>query len=161
MYNCTVALFNYNYHKFFDREEIRISSKKTSAFQEWCQMTPFMVVYALIYCDIFLLQRFLVCVSIVDFWFADILKFWYESMYMRLSCWSLNCKFISSVLHLYPPLLMISDFGGIIVHGWFCIIIVYIYIYWWALSFAIFLFMVMAFSFPTREFLLVFVVKLV
>ena len=43
-----------------------------------------------------------------------------------LSCWSLNCKFISSVLHLYPPLLMISDFGGIIVHGWFCIFTVYI-----------------------------------
>ena len=79
--------------------------------------------------DIFLLQRFLVCVSIVDFWFAVILKFWYKSLYVYeivLSCCSLNCKFISSVLHLYPPLLMISDFDGIIVHGWFCIFTVYI-----------------------------------
>lgn len=79
--------------------------------------------------DIFLLQRFLVCVSIVDFWFAVILKFWYKSLYVYeivLSCCSLNCKFISSVLHLYPPLLMISDFGGIIVHGWFRIFTVYI-----------------------------------
>ena len=63
----------------------------------------------------------ILCVSIVDFWFAVILKFWCKSLYVYeivLGC-SLNCKFISSVLHLYPPLLMISDFGGIIVHGWF------------------------------------------
>ena len=114
-------------------------------------MTPFMVVYALIYWDIFLLQRFLVCVSIVDFWFAVILKFWCKSLYVYeivLSCCSLNCKFISSVLHLYPPLLMISDFGGIIVHGW-------------ALSFVAFLFPVAAFSFLPREVPLVFVVRLV
>ena len=54
---------------------------------------------------------------------------WYKSLYVYeivLSCCSLNCKFISSVLHLYPPLLMISDFGGIIVHGWFRIFTVYI-----------------------------------
>ena len=54
---------------------------------------------------------------------------WYNSLYVYeivLSCCSLNCKFISSVLHLYPPLLMISDFGGRIVHGWFCIFTVYI-----------------------------------
>ena len=79
--------------------------------------------------DIFLLQRFLACVSIVDFWFAVILKFWCMSLYVYeivLSCCSLNCKFISSILHLYPPLLMISDFGGIIVHGWFRIFTVYI-----------------------------------
>ena len=80
LFNFTVALFNYNCHKFFYGEEIRISSKKTSTFQEWCQMTPFMVHYALIYCEIYFLQRFLVCVSIVDFWFAVILKFWYESI---------------------------------------------------------------------------------
>ena len=42
-----------------------------------------------------------------------------------LSC-SLNCKFISSVLHLYPPLLTTSDFGGIIVSGRFRIFTVYI-----------------------------------
>ena len=42
------------------------------------------------------------------------------------SCWSLNCKGISSVLHLYPPLLMIYDFGGIIMHGRFHIFTVYI-----------------------------------
>ena len=79
--------------------------------------------------DIFLLRRFLVRVSIVDFWFAVILKFWYKSLYVYeivLSCCSLNCKFISSVLHLYPPLLMISDFGGITVHGWFRIFTLYI-----------------------------------
>uniref|UniRef100_A0A8D1UZK8 Uncharacterized protein n=1 Tax=Sus scrofa TaxID=9823 RepID=A0A8D1UZK8_PIG len=34
-----------------------------------------------------------------------------------LSFWSLNFKCISSVLHLYLPLLTISGFGGIIVHG--------------------------------------------
>ena len=71
----------------------------------------------------------ILCVSIVDFWFAVILKFWCKSLYVYeivLSCCSLNCKFISSVLHLYPPLLMISDFGGIIVHGWFHIFTVYI-----------------------------------
>ena len=68
------------------------------------------------------------CLSIVDFWFAVILKFWYKGLYVYeivLSC-SLNCKFISGVLHLYPPLLMISDFGGIIVSGWFRIFTVYI-----------------------------------
>ena len=55
--------------------------------------------------DIFLFQRFLVCVSIVDFWFAVILKFWYKSLYVYeivLSCCSLNCKFISSVLEFIP-----------------------------------------------------------
>ena len=70
-----------------------------------------------------------VCVSIVDFWFAVILKFWYKSLYlyeMVLSCCCLNCKCISGVLHVYPPLLMISDFGGITVHGWFHIFTVYI-----------------------------------
>ena len=69
-----------------------------------------------------------VCVSMVDFWFAVILKFWYKSLStfeIVLSCCSLNCKCISSVLHLYPTLLMISDFGGTIVHGWFCIFTVY------------------------------------
>ena len=46
----------------------------------------------------------------------------YKSLHVYeivLSCCSLNCKFISSVLHLYPPRLMISEFGGIIVCGWF------------------------------------------
>ena len=68
-------------------------------------------------------------INCIDFWFAVILKFLYKSLYVYeivLSCCSLNCKFISSVLHLYPPLLMISDFGGIIVHGWFRIFTVYI-----------------------------------
>ena len=113
--------------------------------------------------DIFLLQRFLVCESIVDFWFAVILKFWYKSLYVYeivLSCWSLNCKCISSVLHLCPPLLTISDFGGIIVCGWFCIFTVYIPLLV-SLSFVVFLFPVVAFSFLPREAPLVFVVKLV
>ena len=43
-----------------------------------------------------------------------------------LSCWSLNCKCISSVLHVSPPLLTISDFGGIIVHG--CLLMFTVYI---------------------------------
>ena len=117
--------------------------------------------------DIFLLQRFLVCVSIVDFWFAVILEFWCKSLYVYeivLSCCSLNCKFSSSVLHLYPPLLMISDFGGILVVFWCMddfISLQYIYLYWWALSFVEFLFPVAIFSFLPREVPLVFVVRLV
>ena len=74
-------------------------------------------------------QRCLVCVSTVGFWFVGILKFWYESLYVCeivLSCCSLHCKFISSVLHLHPPLLLSSDLGGIIAHGWFRIFAVYI-----------------------------------
>ena len=112
--------------------------------------------------DIFLLQRFLVCVSIVDFWFAVILKFWYKSLYVYeivLSCCSLNCKFISGVPHLYPPLLMISEFDDTIACGWFCIFTVYI-----SLLVSLFicgtLFLVTYFSFPPREVPLVFVVKL-
>ena len=69
------------------------------------------------------------CINCRFFWFAVILKFWYKSLYVYeivLSRCSLNCKFISSVLHLYPPLLMISDFDGIIVHGWFHLFTVYI-----------------------------------
>ena len=132
LYYLIVQLHYYNYHKFFDGEEIRIRCKKTSAFQEWCQMTPFMVDYALIYYEIYFFSRdSLYCASIVDFWFAIILKFWCKSLYVYeivLSCWSLNCKVISSVLLLYPPLLMISDFGGIIVHGWFHILL-YMYLY--------------------------------
>ena len=82
--------------------------------------TMFSVVFELI---------FLVCVSNVDFWFAVILKFWYKSLYIYeivLSYYSLNCKCISSVLHLYPAPLMISDFCGIIVGVWFCIFTEYI-----------------------------------
>ena len=62
--------------------------------------------------------RFLVCSH------SEVLT--WVCMYMKLSCCSLNCRFISSVLHLYPPLLKISDFGGIIVHGWLCLYTVYI-----------------------------------
>ena len=53
---------------------------------------------------------------------------WYKSLYVYeivLSCCSLNCKCISSVLHLYPPLLMISDFGIIVV----CMISYLYYLY--------------------------------
>ena len=73
-------------------------------------MTIFSVVFELIF----------LCVSIVDFWFSVILKFCCKCLYVYeivLSYCSLNCTLISSVLHLYPPLLMISDFVGIIVHG--------------------------------------------
>ena len=52
------------------------------------------------------------CASVVDFWFVVTMKFWYRSQYIYtrlfLSCWSLNCKCISSILHLYAPLLTIS-----------------------------------------------------
>ena len=63
--------------------------------------------------------RFLVCS------YSEVL-IWVYIYEIVLSLWSLNCKFIPSVLHLYPPLLMISDFGSIIVHGWFRIFTVYI-----------------------------------
>ena len=76
-----------------------------------------------------------------------------------LSC-SLNCKFISSVLHLYPPLLMISGFVRIFVCGWIPTFSVYMP-FWWALSFAVFLFLVVPFSILPREVPSVFVVKLV
>ena len=69
------------------------------------------------------------CIFIVDFHFAFTMRFWYRNLHIYkivLSCWSLNCKYISSVLHLYPPLLTISDFGGIFVHGWFRIFSVYL-----------------------------------
>ena len=42
-----------------------------------------------------------------------------------LSCWSFNCKCISNVWHLYPPLLMISDFGSIFMCKWFSTFTVY------------------------------------
>ena len=77
---------------------------------------------------------YFVCVSIVDFWLAITLKFWHKNLHIYeivLSCWCVNCKCISSVLHLYPPLLMISDFGGIIECGWFCIFTVYIPLLIW------------------------------
>ena len=74
-----------------------------------------------------------------------------------LSCQSLNCKCVSSVLHLYPPLLMISDFGGIIVHGYFRIFTVYIPL---LVSLVVFLFPVAVFSFLPREVPLVFVARL-
>ena len=96
------------------------------------------------------------------FLFAVILKFWCKSLYVCeivLSCCSLNCEFISGVLHLYSPLLMISDFDGIIVHGF--VSLLYIYLSWWALSFVEFLFPVAVFSFLPREVPLVFVVRLV
>ena len=42
------------------------------------------------------------------------------SIYMMvLSFCSLNCKCISSILHLYPPLIKIDDFAIIFVCGWF------------------------------------------
>ena len=122
-------------------------------------MTPFMVDYALIYYEIYFFFRDSLFVYQLYFWFAVILKFWCKSLYVYeivLSCWSLNCKYISSVLHLYPPLLMISDFDGIIV-----ISLLYLYLYWWALSFVEFSFPVAVFSFLPREVPLVFAVRLV
>ena len=104
-----------------------------------------------------------VCVSIVDFWFAVIIKFWYRSQYIFkivLSCSSLNCKCISSILFLYPPLLTL-----LVLVAYLCmddfLSLLYACLYQWALSFVIFLFPVVAFSFPPREVLLVFVIKLV
>ena len=77
-----------------------------------------------------------------------------------LSYWSLNCKCISSVLHLYLPFLTISDFGSIIVHGWFRIFTVYMPLLM-NLVIVLFLFLVVAFSFLSGEVPLVFVVRLV
>ena len=68
-------------------------------------------------------------VSIIDFWFVVTMMFWYRNTHRHihihththiythtyiythkfvLSCLSLNCKCISSIPHLYPPLLMIA-----------------------------------------------------
>ena len=77
-----------------------------------------------------------------------------------LSCWSLNCKGISSVLHLFPPLLTISDFGGIVVCGLFPIFTVYIPLLVSLVICGIFV-LVVAFSSLPREVPLAFVVKLV
>ena len=85
-------------------------------------MTIFGVVFELVFLICLCINcRFLVCS------YSEVLI--EESIYIHefvLSCWSLNCKCISSVLHLYPRLLMISDFAGIIVHGLFHILTVYI-----------------------------------
>ena len=74
-------------------------------------MTIFSVVFEFIFLICLCINcRFLVCS------YSEVLI---EELYVYeivLSCYSLNCKCISSVLHLYPPLLMISDFGAIIVH---------------------------------------------
>ena len=77
-----------------------------------------------------------------------------------LSCCSLNCKFISSVLHLYPPLLMISDFGGMIIYGGCRIFTVYIPLLV-SLAMCGILVPVSVLSFLPREGPLVFVVRLV
>ena len=121
-YYWIVQLHYYNYHKFFG-EEIRIRCKKNSAFQEWCQMSPSWWIMHLF------TMRSISSPEIPCLCINCRFLVWYESLYVYeivLSCCSLNCKFISSVLHLYPPCLMISDFGGIIVHGWFHIFTVYI-----------------------------------
>ena len=50
------------------------------------------------------------------------MTFWYSSLQMYtvvLCCWSLNFKFISSIWHLYAPLLKIAGFDIIFVYGWF------------------------------------------
>ena len=108
--------------------------------------------------------EFLVCVSIVDFWFAVILKFWYKSLYVYeivLSCWSLNCKFIATGPAFVPT--SSHDF-------WFrwhncvrmilCLYCIYTFTgepcHLWC-----FRFLLEAFSFLPREVPLVFVVKLV
>ena len=47
---------------------------------------------------------FFKCVSLVDFWFVVPIRFWYNHMYrIGFGSWSLNCKCIFSILHLYPP----------------------------------------------------------
>ena len=64
---------------------------------------------------------FFVCVSIVDFWLVVTMKFQYSSLHVSktiLSCWSLNFKYISNILHLYP-LLTIAEFDIIFVCKWF------------------------------------------
>ena len=117
-------------------------------------MTVFSVVFELFFLCLCICCRFLVCS------YSEVLIGIYIFIYeIVLSCWSLNCKCISSVLHWYPPVLTISDFGGIIVHGWFFIFTLYIPLLW-ALSFVEFLFPEAAFSFLPREVPLVFVVIL-
>ena len=95
------------------------------------------------------------CLCINCIFGLQLFWFWCKSLYVYeivLSC-SLNCKFISSVLHLCPPLLMISDFGGIIMHGWFHIFTVYMPL---QVSLVIcgILFLVVTFFFCLEKFLL-------
>ena len=78
-----------------------------------------------LYLDYFFL---VVCLSVVDCWFAVTMKFRYRSLCIYkivLSCWSLNCKCLSTILLLYTPLLMISGFVSIFVCGWFPIFSIY------------------------------------
>ena len=55
--------------------------------------------------------------------------FWYRSLYKHntvLSCLSLNCKCISSIMHLFPPLLRIACFDVIYVCGWYSTFTIYL-----------------------------------
>ena len=49
-----------------------------------------------------------------------------------VSCWSLHCRCISTVLPLFPPLLMISGLGNISVCVDDFLPLLYICLYWWA-----------------------------
>ena len=90
-------------------------------------------------------------------WSFDIGVYIYTILF--LSCWSLNCKCISSIMHLYPFLITIAGFDIIFVCGRF--ILLYVCLYCWTFSFAIFLLLVVAFYFQSREFTLAFIAKLV
>ena len=67
------------------------------------------------------------------------------------NCWSLDWKCISSILHLYPFLLM---FFGLVAYLWVddFLLLPYVCLYWWAFSFIIFLLLVVAFSFHLKKF---------
>ena len=66
-----------------------------------------------IFSDMFGCFFFFMCVSIVDFWFAVLMWFFYNILDMNkivLSCWCLNFTCISNILHWYSPLLTIAGF---------------------------------------------------
>ena len=135
--------------------------------------SPFLVVWwlSLVQClDCFF--KF-VYVPIIDFWFAVNPEVWYRNIYIYiyiyiciyiymivLSCWSLNCKCISTILHfthLFSHFLVLIAY--LFVEGFLSLL--HVCLYWWDLSFVIFLFTVVAYSIPAREIPFIFVVMLV
>ena len=89
----------------------------------WSFFFPYLVLFFCGLVTVFsvVFELLFICVSLVVFglhlpWSFDIGVYMYTRLF--LSFWSLNCKCISGILHLYPPLLMISGFGSIFVCGW-------------------------------------------
>ena len=70
-----------------------------------------------------------VCLSIVDFWFAVIMRFRYSHLCIIkivVSCWSFNFRCIFNILRLCSPLLTIAGFDIIFVCRCFPTFIIYL-----------------------------------